>query len=116
MTDDIVTRLREHADYLDSETKPYLAPLWMRKAADEIQRLQHACDYYHKMCSMIADKNFTANEEIEHLRNAIIRIEKAITDEGKVPSYHRATMKRHRKEWKTLHTAIDEAIKAVYRG
>jgi len=38
---------------------------------EEIERLQKACDYYHKMCSMIADKNFTANEEIDRLRKEL---------------------------------------------
>lgn len=55
-----------------------------------------------------------AADEIERLREAIIKIEKAITDEGKMPSYHRQVVKRHRQEWKTLHNAIDEAIKAVH--
>lgn len=41
------------------------------KKDGEIERLQHACDYYHEMCSHIADKNFTANEEIDRLRKEL---------------------------------------------
>ena len=65
MTDDIVTRLREEpcGETWCDQCKIY------GDAADEIERLRDACDYYHKMCSMIADKNFTANEEIDRLRN-----------------------------------------------
>ncbi len=61
VTDDIVTRLR------GQRTNSVLC----EEAADEIERLRDACDYYHKMCSMIADKNFTANEEIHRLQEEL---------------------------------------------
>ena len=77
MTDDIVTRLRERADAETAEG--FFVDHLSREAADEIQRLQDACDYYHKMCSMIADKNFTANEEIERLRGEIERLREEVT-------------------------------------
>jgi hypothetical protein len=57
-----------------------------------------------------------AADEIERLRAAIQKIEQAIVEEGKMPPYHRAVMKRHRMEWGTLHNAIDEAIKAIHNG
>mgnify|MGYP000735842933 CR=1 FL=1 len=54
-----------------------------------------------------------AADEIERLRNALGKIEQAIVEEGKMPSYHRAVMKRHRMEWGTLHNAIEEALKVL---
>jgi hypothetical protein len=52
-------------------------------------------------------------EEATELRNAIAGIQKAIQDEGKMPSYHRSVMKRHREEWGSLHLAIDKAVKLI---
>ena len=64
----------------------------------------------------MADEIRDLNQQIERLRWPIMKIEKAITNEGKMPLHHREVMKRHRQEWKTLHNAIDEAIKAVHHG
>jgi hypothetical protein len=72
MTDDIVTRLQEEYDRLFSEFQ-IVAPIHL-DAIDEIERLRGACDYYHKMCSTIADKNFTANEEIHRLKLILTHI------------------------------------------
>ena len=71
MTDDIVTILRQYADRFDDDDIAHELGMWIRESADEIERLQKACDYYHKMCSMIADKNFTANEEIDRLKKEL---------------------------------------------
>ena len=71
MTDDIVTRLRELPNKNYTEHGVVVSLEDCLKIADEIERLQRACDYYQKMCSMIADKNFTANENIERLRNEV---------------------------------------------
>lgn len=57
---------------------------------------------------------FQLSTEVERLRSVIGRIEQAIVDEGKMPPYHRAVMKRHRMEWGTLHNAIDKAIEALH--
>lgn len=56
-----------------------------------------------------------AQEEILRLRKAIQKIESAIIEEGKMPSYHKQVMERHRLEWGTLHNAIDKAIKELYK-
>ena len=86
MTDDIVTRLREHqnpwypldeaADEIERLRKDmqFQARLigrhyqQLRVLTEERDRLREESAYYHKMCSLIADKNFTANEEIHRLR------------------------------------------------
>jgi len=69
MTDDIVTRLRTsyNASLVTSELLPDEIED-MKKAADEIERLRKERTYYEEMCSMIADKNFTANQEVDRLR------------------------------------------------
>jgi hypothetical protein len=86
MNDDILTRLREHiTDTSDT---------W------DITRLVWDLD--------------DAADEIERLRSAINKIEQAIVNEGKVPAHHRKIMKRHIKEWPTLHIAIGEAIGEIH--
>ena len=55
-----------------------------------------------------------SQEEVARLRKAIGKIENAIIEEGKMPSYHNKVMERHRMEWGTLHNAIDDAIKALH--
>jgi predicted RNase H-like nuclease (RuvC/YqgF family) len=55
-----------------------------------------------------------SQEEVARLRKALQKVENAIIEEGKMPSYHRAVMKRHRMEWGTLHNAIDEALKVLH--
>jgi hypothetical protein len=65
---------------------------------------------YEPACNIIRGE---AADEIERLRSALQKIEQAIVEEGKMPSYHRAVMKRHRQEWGTLHNAIDEALKVL---
>lgn len=64
--------------------------------------------------SSVTDDLNASADEIERLRAAISKIEQAIVDEGKMPPYHRAVMKRHRMEWGTLHNAIDKAIEALH--
>ena len=54
--------------------------------------------------------------QYRELARAVERIEKAIVEEGKMPEYHKAVMKRHRDEWGTLHNAIDNAIKVLHKG
>lgn len=76
---------------------------------DIVTRLREKYSGQLPICSEAAN-------EIERLRAAIQKIEQAIVDEGKMPPYHRAVMKRHRMEWGTLHNAIDEAIKAIHNG
>lgn len=44
---------------------------------------------------------------IEAARKWVV-IQKAITDEGPEPRYHRKIMKRHRKEWPTLWDALED--------
>jgi hypothetical protein len=53
-------------------------------------------------------------EEVTRLRKALQKIEDAIVEEGKMPSYHKQVMTRHRMEWGTLHNAIDDALKALH--
>lgn len=55
-----------------------------------------------------------SQEEVARLRKAIQKIEDAIIEEGKMPSYHKTVMARHRMEWGTLHNAIDNAIEALH--
>ena len=76
MTDDIVARLRANCETTDCVNVRSIALVKCDncEAADEIERLREACDYYHKMCSMIADKNFTANEEIHRLKLILTHI------------------------------------------
>jgi hypothetical protein len=54
-----------------------------------------------------------SQEEVTRLRKALQKIEDAIVEEGKMPSYHKQVMTRHRMEWGTLHNAIDEALKVL---
>jgi|694.fasta_scaffold27312_14 hypothetical protein len=69
--------------------------------------------YWEDLQAMTASRNDAA-DEIQRLRAAIQKIEQAIVEEGKMPSYHKQVMTRHRMEWGTLHNAIDEAIKAIH--
>jgi hypothetical protein len=55
-----------------------------------------------------------SQEEVTRLRKALQKIEDAIVEEGKMPSYHKQVMTRHRMEWGTLHNAIDDALKALH--
>ena len=55
-----------------------------------------------------------AQEETMRLQRALQKIEKAITEEGKMPAYHKKVMDRHRLEWGTLHNAIDDAIEVLH--
>ena len=55
-----------------------------------------------------------SQEDVARLRKALQKVENAIIEEGKMPSYHRAVMERHRMEWGTLHNAIDEALKVLH--
>jgi hypothetical protein len=55
-----------------------------------------------------------SQEEVTRLRKALQKIEDAIVEEGKMPSYHKQVMTRHRMEWGTLHNAIDEALKVLH--
>jgi hypothetical protein len=86
MTDDIVTRLRNEVC---------------------------ECGYSASFNELHKCLRCEAADEIQRLRAAINKIEQAIIEEGKMPPYHRAVMKRHRQEWGTLHNAIDDAIKVL---
>lgn len=46
----------------------------------------------------------------EELDNAIKKLIRAIKNEGAVPQYHRHVMRKHRSEWATLWSAIDEIV------
>ncbi len=48
----------------------------------------------------------------EELDKAVEKLIKAIKNEGAVPLYHRHVMRKHRSEWSTLWTAIDEIVAA----
>lgn len=54
-----------------------------------------------------------AANEIENLRGLLNNIISAVTDEGKVNTYHRAIVRKHRSEWPYLWKQIDKAVKAV---
>jgi hypothetical protein len=49
----------------------------------------------------------------EHLEVLCAQLAKAVKDEGRVPAYHRAVLKKHRAEWPVLWTAIDAIIKEM---
>jgi hypothetical protein len=51
----------------------------------------------------------------EELDNAIKKLIKAIDVEGPVPQYHRHVVRKHRSEWATLWSAIDEIV-AIYKS
>ena len=70
MTDDIVTRLRRIAS-LTGDISGRIIPIACTKAADEIEILRKERDYYRKMCSIIADKNFVANGQIHSLQSEL---------------------------------------------
>ena len=48
----------------------------------------------------------------EELDKAVEKLIKAIRNEGAVPLYHRHVMRKHRSEWATLWSAIDEIVSA----
>jgi len=124
VTDDIVTRLREsdgqgctcgaYSYYECGCSEAVWAEMFIEEAADEIERLRELSfkDIYFGQLKI--DEVEYLQEENERLRNALGKIEQAIVDEGKMPSYHRAVMKRHRQEWGTLHNAIDAALKVLH--
>lgn len=64
-------------------------------------------------CELWSDEYKDLYKETTELRHAIAGIQKAIEEEGKMPSYHRSVMKRHREEWGSLHLAIDKAVKLI---
>lgn len=111
-TDDIVTRLRTNAPigYMQGDENYYR----MMEAADEIERLREMSFSDIFFGQLKLDEIEYLQAENERLRSAISKIEQAIVEEGKVPLYHRAVMKRHRMEWGTLHNAIDKAIEALH--
>lgn len=51
--------------------------------------------------------------ERNKLYDAIAAIERAIFEEGRMPDYHKAVIRRHRQEWGTLWIAIDRALGAL---
>jgi hypothetical protein len=51
----------------------------------------------------------------EELDKAIKKLIRAIDVEGPVPQYHRHVMRKHRSEWATLWSAIDEIV-AVHKS
>lgn len=115
MTDDIVTRLREQVCECGySASFNELHKCLRCEAIDEIERLWALSfkDIYFGQLKL--DEIEYLQSENERLRSAISKIEQAIVEEGKMPTYHRAVMKRHRMEWGTLHNAIDKAIEALH--
>ena len=68
------------------------------------------CHSWNVKCPECIDSIFNSRNK---LRKAISDIKKAITEEEKMPAYHRSVMARHREEWGTLHNEIDKAIKAL---
>jgi uncharacterized coiled-coil DUF342 family protein len=75
MTDDIVTRLRAAHEQSAKYPRLLLGELEaLNEAADEIEQLRKERDYYREMCSIIADKNFVANEEIYSLQYQLKQI------------------------------------------
>ena len=64
-------------------------------------------------CELWSDEYKDLYKEATELRHAIAGIQKAIEEEGKMPSYHRSVMKRHREEWGALHLAIDKSVKLL---
>lgn len=61
----------------------------------------------------IANERKDAADEIELLRSRLNEIVWAVINEGKVPTYHRAIVKKHRKEWPYLWKQIDKAVKVM---
>lgn len=49
------------------------------------------------------------------LEDAAAQVRQAIKDEGVNPRYHRDTMHRHRDEWPSLWSALDELVKVARR-
>jgi hypothetical protein len=47
---------------------------------------------------------------------AVRAVVQAITNEGRVPGYHRQVMQRHRSEWPTLWRALDQLVAATSQG
>jgi plasmid stabilization system protein ParE len=85
MTDDIVTRLREHA----------LEGIWdFTKCSWDMQE---------------------AADEIERLRTIIQDIANAVTDEGRKPGYHKQQVNYVRTMWFPLWEAISKAVKETKR-
>ena len=80
--------------------------MWCVVSDDIVTRLRTKYEGQLPICTEAAD-------EIERLRNCLNDIVFAVTNEGKMPQYHRAIMKKHRSEWAYLWKQIDKAIKAV---
>lgn len=45
-------------------------------------------------------------------REAVELVRRAISNPGRVPSWHYAIMRKHRKEWPTLWNALDELLRS----
>ena len=109
MTDDIVTRLREHCD---TSHIPNLPCDWLGtkcfncESADEIERLQTELTTAQTMWMLEEGQK----NKWKSLCEGIVE---AITNEGREPSVHRRIIAKHRSEWMTLWERIDKAIKAV---
>jgi len=102
MTDDIVTRLRNHVRGDFEKTSEFM----LRLAADEIERLRAELTTAQTMWMLEeAQKN-----KWKSLCQGIVE---AITDEGREPAFHHKIMAKHRSEWKTLWERIDKTIRAV---
>lgn len=55
----------------------------------------------------------TPEQKLERLTALCLRLVDAVKDEGRVPEYHRAVIKKHRAEWPTLWRAVDPIIKEM---
>jgi hypothetical protein len=72
---------------------------------------QEARDMLERMGVEDAE-SFTAGDlvELANLLAAVGEIRRSVEDEGPEPAYHRAIVKRHRKEWPTLWRALDRLL------
>lgn len=55
----------------------------------------------------------TSDGSYHRLKDALVRVHKAITVEGRSPRRHKQTMRRHRMEWPTLWEALDNLMKVI---
>ena len=123
MTDDIVNRLRKLELTLmcnGADGHGFL----IKEAADEIEKLRnnlmdaHQSSHYGKLIDR--SYNDRKDEEIARLKE-LVRFQnlqlngiyRAVMDEGSHPEFHRALMKKHRKEWPVLWTNIDFALETL---
>ena len=61
----------------------------------------------------ISEASNLANQFADRWSNAFNMLVQAIEDEGVSPSFHLATMQRHRQEWPVLWSAIDKLMEVA---